>query len=77
MTRIEFEGDLHRVVGSRLYVGGAGRLFEIIGKELALLYDPEAQVRESDKRLRRIKNYLEKNGPTTERDLFNLRIARV
>ncbi len=34
MTRIEFEGDLHRVAGSRLYVGGAGRLFEITGKEL-------------------------------------------
>lgn len=42
MTRIEFEGDFHRVAGSRLYVGGAGRLFEIIGKGLSSLDLPHS-----------------------------------
>ncbi len=42
MTRIEFEGDLHRVAGLRLYVGGAGRLFEIMGNELASIDIPHS-----------------------------------
>jgi hypothetical protein len=42
VTRIEFEGDLHRVAGARLYVGGAGRLFEIIGNELSSIDLPHS-----------------------------------
>lgn len=42
MTRIEFEGELHRVAGSRPYVGRAGRLFEIIGCALTSIDLPHS-----------------------------------
>ncbi len=41
MTRIEFEGDLSRVAGSRPFVGGPGRLFEIRSEKLVPIELPQ------------------------------------
>ncbi len=45
-----------------------------IGRELALLYDPEAQNRESEQRFRKLRSYLEKQRPTKQADLYRMRI---